>query len=50
LLNISGKLIQNQQITANSFNNYFLGTAEKLMGAKKIDKMSQQKMERHYII
>jgi cell division protein FtsI/penicillin-binding protein 2 len=43
LLNINGTLIQLQQIIANSFNEYFLKTAEKLMGAKKIDKMNQLK-------
>jgi hypothetical protein len=41
LLNINGKLIQKQQIAANSFNDYFLKTAEKLMGANQIDKMNQ---------
>jgi len=29
LLNINGKQIQNQQTIANSFNDYFLTTAEK---------------------
>ena len=37
-LNINGKLIQNQQIIANSFNDYLLNTAEKLMTANQIDK------------
>ena len=36
------KLIQNQQTIANSFNDYFSTTAEKLMGANQID-MSQLK-------
>jgi hypothetical protein len=31
------KLIQNQQTIANSFNDYFSTTAEKLMGANQID-------------
>ena len=43
VLNINGKLIQNQQIIANSFNDYFLKTAGKLMGANQIDKMSELK-------
>ena len=45
LLNINGKLTQNQQTTANSFNDYFSTTAEKLeqIGANQIDKMSQLK-------
>jgi len=43
LLNINGKLIKNQQTIANSFNNYFSTTAEKLMGANQFDKMSQLK-------
>jgi hypothetical protein len=43
LLNINGKPIQNQQIIANSFNDYFLKTAEKLMGANLIGEMSQLK-------
>ena len=43
LLNFKGKLIQNQQIFANSFNDCFLKTAEKLMGANQIDKLSQLK-------
>jgi hypothetical protein len=52
LLNINGKLIQNQQTTANSFNGYFSTTAEKLMGANQIDKMSQLKngAPLHYIL
>jgi hypothetical protein len=32
LLNINGKLIQNQQIIANSFNDYFFKKAEKQDG------------------
>jgi hypothetical protein len=40
-LNINGKLIQNQQTIANSFNDYFLTTAEKLMGANQIQSMSK---------
>jgi hypothetical protein len=40
-LNINGKLIQNQQTIANVFNDYFLTTEEKLMGANQIDTMSQ---------
>ena len=40
-LNINGMLIQNQQTTTNSFNNYFSAVAEKLMEANHIDKMSQ---------
>ena len=43
LLNINGKLTQNQQTTANSFNDYFSTTAEELIGANQIDKMSQLK-------
>jgi cell division protein FtsI/penicillin-binding protein 2 len=35
-LNINSKLTQNQQAIANSFNGYFLTTAEKLMGANQI--------------
>jgi len=30
LINIDGKLITNQQSTANSFNNYFLTVADKI--------------------
>ena len=40
-LNINGKLIQNQQTIADSFNEYFSTTAEKLIGANQIDIMSQ---------
>jgi hypothetical protein len=40
---MNGKLIQNQQTIANSFNVYILTTAEKLMGANQIEKMSQLK-------
>jgi hypothetical protein len=43
LLNINGKVIQNQHTIANSFNDYFLNTAEKLMGANQIDEMSEPK-------
>ena len=42
-MNINGKLIQNQQIMANSFNDYFIKTAQKIMGANQIDKMNQLK-------
>jgi hypothetical protein len=34
---------RNQQTIANSFNDYFLTTAEKLTGANQIDKLSQLK-------
>jgi len=52
LLNINGKLIQNQQTTANSFNDYFSTTAEKLTGTNQIDEMSQLKngASLHYIL
>jgi len=50
LLNLNGKLIQNQQTVANSVNDYFLKTAEKLTGANQIDKMRQLKKECLYII
>ena len=52
LLNINGKQIQNQQTIADSFNDYFLTTAEKLMGANQIDKVSQLKngAPLHYIL
>jgi len=43
LLHINGKLIQNQQTIANSFNDYFLTIEEKLMGANEIVKLSQLK-------
>jgi integrase len=43
LLHINGKIIQNQQIMANSFNDYFLKIPEKLMGANKYDKINQLK-------
>ena len=43
LLNVKGKLIQNQQTIANSFKDYFLTIAEKLRGAIQIDKLSQMK-------
>jgi hypothetical protein len=36
LLNINGKLVQNQQTIENSFNDCFLKTAEKLMEANQI--------------
>jgi hypothetical protein len=51
LQNISGKQIQNQQTIANSFND-FLTRAEKLMGAKQIDGVSQLKngAPLHYIL
>jgi hypothetical protein len=41
--NSKGKLIQNQQTIANSFNDNFSLTAEKLMGANQTDKKSQLK-------
>jgi hypothetical protein len=52
LLNINGKQIQNQQTIANSFNDYFLTTEEKLMGANQIDKVSRLKngVPLHYIL
>ena len=34
-------LIQNQQTTANSFNNYFSTVAQKLMERNHTDKMNQ---------
>ena len=43
LLNVNGKLIQNQETIANSINDYFLTIAEKLTVAKQIDKLSQLK-------
>jgi len=51
LLNVNGKLIWNQETTANSFNDYFLTIAEKLRGANRIDKLSQLKNRApiHYI-
>jgi len=51
-LNINGKLIQNQQTIANSFNDYFSTTAEKLMEANQIDIMSQSKngVPSHHIL
>jgi len=36
LLNVNGKLIRNQQKTANSFNDYFLTTAAKLTEQTKL--------------
>jgi hypothetical protein len=50
-LNINGKLIQNQQTIADSFNDYFSATVEKLMGANQSDIMSQLKngVPLHYI-
>jgi hypothetical protein len=52
LLSINGKLIQNQQTIANSFNDYFATTAEKLMGGNQVDKMSHLKngVPLHYIL
>ena len=47
-LNINGTLTQNQQTIADSFNEYFLTTAEKLIGANQID--TNQKGECHYIM
>ena len=41
LLNINDKLTQNQQTIANSFNDNFLTTAEKLMGTNQIDTLSK---------
>ena len=51
LLNVNGKLIRNQQTTANSFNEYFLTIAEKLTRANQIHKLSQLKNRApiHYI-
>ena len=40
LINIDGKLITNQQSTANSFNNYFLTAADKITSNIKNDKSS----------
>jgi len=40
LLNVNGKLIQNQQTNANSFNDCFLTTAEILTGANQIDRIN----------
>ena len=42
-LKINGELIHNQQVIANSFNDYFLNTAEKLITANQIDQLSQIK-------
>jgi len=42
-LKINDELMHNQQVIANSFNDYFLNTAEKLMTAKQIDQLSQIK-------
>ena len=38
LINIDGKLITNQQLTDNSFNNYSLTVAEKITSNIKNDK------------
>ena len=40
LINIHGKLITNQQSIANSFNNYFLTVADKIISNIKNDKTS----------
>ena len=40
-LTINGELIQNQQVIANSFNDYFLNIAEKLMTANQTDQLSR---------
>ena len=52
LMHIDGKFKRNQQTIANSFNDYFLTIAEKLMGANQIDKLSQLKNRApiHYIL
>ena len=42
-LKINGELIHNQQVISNSFNDYFLNTAEKLMTANQIDQLNQIK-------
>ena len=51
-LNINGTLTQNQQTIADSFNEYFLTTAEKLIGANQIDTMSKSKrgVPLHYVL
>jgi hypothetical protein len=36
LLNINGKIIQNKQIMANSFNDYFFKNARETNGSKQI--------------
>jgi len=40
LINTDGKLITNQQLIANSFNNYFLTIADKISSNIKNDKTS----------
>ena len=40
LVNIDGKLITNQQLIANSFNNQFLTVADKITSNIKNDKTS----------
>ena len=40
-LTINGELIQSQQVIANSFNDYFLNIAEKLMTANQTDQLSR---------
>jgi hypothetical protein len=40
LINIDGKLITNQKLIANSFNNYFLTVADKITSNIKNDKSS----------
>jgi hypothetical protein len=40
LINIDGNLITNQQLIANSFNNYFLTVADKITSNIKNDKTS----------
>ena len=43
LLNISGDLTNNWQTTANSFNDYFLKIADKIIDNNGNDKMVQWK-------
>jgi len=38
-LNLNGRLLQNQQTIADSFNNYFLNVVENLIETSHIDKM-----------
>jgi hypothetical protein len=40
-LNINGKLTDNQQTIANSFNNYFLTIADKIIDNIRNDKVGQ---------
>ena len=39
-LNVNGRIIHNQQTTADSFNKYFSNVAEKLIETKYMDKMN----------